>query len=123
MVSSHQWTVCWRLLLLFEVLLVLYLALSPAPPQTVDLGWDKLNHLAAFAIMTMTAGQGFKHACKQVLVALLAFGGLIELLQSFVPNRYAEWGDLGADALGIALGLLVWRILRRLVQRHDPCVQ
>ncbi len=41
------------------------------------------------------------------LIGLLAYGAAIEVLQSFTPNRQAEWGDLLADGLGIALGALL----------------
>jgi VanZ family protein len=40
-------------------------------------------------------------------VALLAYGGLIEVLQLFVPNRDGEWGDWLADAVGIGIGALL----------------
>jgi VanZ family protein len=45
-----------------------------------------------------------------VLAALLAYGGLIEILQSLTPYRSAEWADLLADGLGLAIGLLVARV-------------
>jgi VanZ family protein len=49
-----------------------------------------------------------------VLLALLAFGAAIELLQLQLPNRSGEWTDLGADAIGIGLGaLLALQWLRR----------
>jgi VanZ family protein len=40
---------------------------------------------------------------------LLAYGGLIEVLQSFTPNRYAEIGDLFADGVGLAIGAVLAR--------------
>jgi VanZ family protein len=42
---------------------------------------------------------------------LLAYGGLIEVLQSFTPSRYAEFGDLFADGAGLALGAVLARLL------------
>ena len=38
------------------------------------------------------------------LLGLLAYGALIEILQSMTPDRSAEWADLFADSLGIAIG-------------------
>ena len=39
----------------------------------------------------------------------LAYGSMIEVLQSFTPDRMAEWADLLADALGLAVG---WGVMR-----------
>jgi len=108
----------WRWALLLLAALVTVLALVPAPPRPMDLGWDKLNHVAAFAAMAVCAAFGWRGARAArlaVLLALLAFGGAIELLQLQVPNRSGEWGDLGADAIGIGLGALLagWWLRRR----------
>lgn len=46
-------------------------------------------------------------------LALLAYGGLIEMVQSQIPSRTAAWDDLLADAVGIAGGLLLAALLRR----------
>jgi len=100
----------WRWLFGALLLAVAALALMPAPPDSAGLGWDKLNHLAAFGALALCAVLGWRHqrsAMLAVLLALLAYGGAIELLQSQVPNRQAEWGDLLADALGIAAGALL----------------
>jgi VanZ family protein len=100
----------WRWAMLLLGMLVAALALSPAPPRQLDLGWDKLNHLAAFAALGLCAVFGWRSsriARAAALLALLAFGGAIELLQFHVPNRSGEWGDLGADAIGIGLGALL----------------
>lgn len=100
----------WRWLLVLLAAIITVLALMPAPPHDLDLGWDKLNHTAAFAALAVCAVFGWRSeraARLAVLLALLAFGGAIELLQLQVPNRSAEWADLGADAIGIGLGALL----------------
>ena len=91
------------------VLGVLVLALIPAPPRLFTTGWDKSNHLLAFSVMAWLGLQAFPRRVGWLLASLLAYGALIEILQSFTPTRSAEWLDLLADALGIALG---WLILR-----------
>ena len=107
----------WRWALLLLAGMITVLALMPAPPQQANLGWDKLNHLAAFAALALCAVFGWRSSPASrrivVLLGLLAFGGAIELVQLQVPNRSGEWSDLGADALGIGLGaLLAWLWLR-----------
>ncbi|MBL0727555.1 VanZ family protein [Piscinibacter sp. HJYY11] len=95
--------------------MVCFLAFSPRPPDPLSTGWDKLNHGAAFAALTMTALLAFPRphrALWVVLLGLLAFGGLIEVVQGLVPNRSSEWADLLADALGIVAGTIVtWPLM------------
>jgi VanZ family protein len=95
---------------------VSYLALTPTPPREADLGWDKLNHFSAFATLTVLAGIGWLQP-RRAALALLAYGGLIELLQTQVPGRSAEWTDLAADGIGILIGLMLWRLVSRLLLR------
>lgn len=107
----------WRLLFLLLAVAVAVLSLMPSPPQQAGLGWDKLDHLVAFAALALCAFLGWRGgraARVAVLLLLLAYGGAIEVLQMQVPNRQAEWGDLLADALGIGLGavLALWWLQR-----------
>ncbi len=116
-VLEHQRA--WRLTLLALLAVISFLALTPAPPSNIDSGWDKLNHLAAFAVLALaaafSAADSLRHAGRSAL-ALLAYGGLIELLQSRMPPRQGEWADLLADAVGILLGLALAALLRRLAR-------
>jgi len=93
---------------------VLVLALMPAPPPVITTGWDKSNHLLAFGVMTWLGCKAFPQRGMKLLLGLLAYGALIEILQSYTPNRSAEWVDLLADCFGMALGwLLVWANIGR----------
>ncbi|MBB4842186.1 VanZ family protein [Paucibacter oligotrophus] len=110
----------WRWAGLALLCLISYLALSPAPPKSLDTGWDKANHLLAFAALAFCGFWSLQTPKQRLLglpLGLLAYGGAIELIQFFVPGRSCEWADLGADSIGIALGLLLaglaWRWLRR----------
>lgn len=115
----------WRALLLLLIVVVSYLALTPEPPASITLGWDKLNHLAAFTALAFSAYLSFRASRVTLLIlliGLLAFGGLIEILQLFVPGRSSEWGDLLADSIGIACGAFIassalWAVSR--LQRHS----
>ncbi len=51
-----------------------------------------------------------------LLAGLLAYGALIEVLQSFTPNRSADWRDLVADAVGLALGWGAGRLAQAMRQ-------
>ena len=81
---------------------------SDAPDPT---GWDKANHMLAFATMAVLAGPAFPGApLWRPAVGLVAFGGLIELTQ-MIPalGRDAELADWIADAVAVAAGLAVSR--------------
>jgi VanZ family protein len=114
--SDPKSTWWWRWLLAALVVTVSWLALSPAPPDAFDSGWDKLNHACAFAALMLTgifASPRSRTGVLSLLTGLLCFGGLIEIAQSFTPTRSAEWGDLLADAVGIAAGGLAAMLVTR----------
>ncbi len=99
----------WRALFLVLVIAITYLALVPDPPRGISTGWDKSNHALAFASLAFVAVWAFWQALSQwprLVAALLAYGGAIEIAQSYLPPRSGEWFDLLADAVGIAIGLL-----------------
>jgi VanZ family protein len=107
----------WRSTLLVLCLVVAYLALTPTPPREADLfGWDKLNHASAFAAMAWAAVLGFREQRmhrRTIAIALVAYGAGIEIAQLWVPGRSCEWGDLLADSVGVAVGILLATALLR----------
>ena len=94
----------WRTVLALLLVAITWLATTPAPPPAAGLLWDKLNHLAAFFCLAAAASLGFRRRWLAIAVGLLAYGGLIEVLQSLTPSRTGDWVDLLADAAGIGLG-------------------
>lgn len=104
----------WRALLWALVLTVCWLAFDPKPPAVADTGHDKLQHAFAFLVLAVCAVQAYPaQPLRRLFGALLGFGALIELVQTQVPGRSAEWGDLLADATGAALALLLLHAWRR----------
>lgn len=106
----------WALLLAGITIVILFMALSPAPP-TNGFGWDKANHAVAMTAVTVVAMLSVRPAKRAVLIGslyALVFGVLIEIMQGlFTVNRSAEWGDLGADMVGIAVACIVLPMLKR----------
>lgn len=100
-------TAAWRTLLCVLLLLVSWLAITPIPPRGASLGWDKLNHAAAFAALAFCASRARLGTWRSVAAGLLAYGVLIEVVQRFVPGRSGEAVDMLADAVGIAAGLML----------------
>ena len=110
MAASAAASRTWRAFLVVLVVKVSYLALVPAPPVSIDLGWDKLNHMLAFTTLAFSGYLSYPFSTGRralILFGLLIFGGLIEVLQLFVPGRSSEWADLLADSIGIACGALI----------------
>ena len=105
----------WRLAFLACLVAVLVLSLVPSSPEALTTGWDKTNHLLGFAGLAFLGCHSYPRRAGAVLLALLAYGGLIEILQFLTPYRLAEWGDLLADALGLVLGWLLVRLQREVL--------
>ncbi|CAN7327567.1 VanZ family protein [Variovorax paradoxus] len=83
---------------------ILVMSLAPISTPMPTTGWDKSNHTLAFAVLALLGRWAWPGRTAVVLSALLAYGGLIELLQSFTPDRFAEATDVLADAVGLLLG-------------------
>jgi len=88
----------------FLLILVLYLSLQSGGVRNIGVG-DKIMHfLAFFVLMVWFCGVFRGRVTPWVALGLLAFGILIEIIQSRLPYRSAELFDAYADAGGILLG-------------------
>jgi VanZ family protein len=95
----------------FAVVVLLSLAVLFAPPSDVPSappGVDKIVHALLFLALAFSgrwAGTG------QALLggALVAYAVVSEIVQGQI-GRDAAWGDLVADVLGLAVGLVLWRL-------------
>lgn len=88
---------------------VIYFAIiseGPLPDHPVLQGKNDLFlHAAAFFVLALVlplSGSRIRD-----LTVLAAFAGLIEIVQSFLPLRNADWIDFTGSVAGIALGLLL----------------
>lgn len=95
------------------------LMLLPRPPSAADTGWDKLNHVLAFAGPCFAGLAALprvtRQAAVQLAVGLVAWGGALELLQTQLPPRSGEWADLLADAVGVMVGGAAWALAQWLL--------
>ena len=90
------------------VVLVVYLSLTSNP---VDMGLsfpyeDKVYHAFAYFILMAWFAQIYHDKFQRNMIALIFvfMGVLLEYIQSFDPNRTAEFGDMIANATGVAIG-------------------
>ncbi len=97
--------------LALAAVLVLSLWPSSAPPP-MSTGWDKSDHVVAYFVLGLLGVRtyGSRH---RLWVALLAYGGAIELLQALTVYRTASWYDWFADAIGLGLAWVVGSIACR----------
>ena len=71
--------------------------------------WDKVGHLVIYSIFALLGcrviynRQQFIFLC----VGIIAYSGLMEVVQSFMPGRVMSGYDLIANAIGVLLGALI----------------
>lgn len=99
----------------FAACLVVVMVFALMPPHIVEppMAWDKLNHAMTFAVLAMMGCSVYPGRKVQVLFGLLAYGVLIELLQSLTDYRTAEALDVLADGVGILVGWTLTYLLSR----------
>lgn len=106
----------WKFALGLGIAFTLWMALIPAPPKSLSTGWDKSDHLGAFAVLAIAGRIAWGSKLRNQLALgayLVALGILIEVMQMFVPLRQADWHDVVADALGVVLGLAIAFVLAK----------
>jgi len=75
---------------------------------------DKWTHFIAFSVLTLLLRLSYRTQVLWTVAAMLFYAVFIEVSQYFTPNRCAEFLDVVADAIGIAIGLLLYAELRRI---------
>jgi VanZ family protein len=109
--NDHKRLASWRWAFALCLLGVLVMSLLPPSSSLPTTGWDKSNHLLAFAVLAWLSHRARTGRPVATPALLLAYGGLIELLQSLTPDREADLLDLLADGVGLMVGELVARLM------------
>lgn len=99
--SRHKLWV--SLLLLVVIVIGIYSCRSINLPDNVDYIDKWLHALAFFGLSALAQLAGIRP--RVWFFALAAYGGLIELVQSTLPHRFASISDWIADLVGIGLYL------------------
>lgn len=105
----------WHVLSIALLLLVLAAALTPSwwfDSRAEALSWfehaDKWLHGFTFLGLTLWfSGLTEQHAWGRMALGLVVFGLLIEGCQLLVSYRMADWLDVGANTVGILLGMAI----------------
>lgn len=69
---------------------------------------DKVMHVLVFMVLTLLWQLSFRERTIIGLLAMSAYGGLVELAQHYLTVRTGDWWDWLADICGILLALLLW---------------
>ena len=97
----------WRVLLAAVATVIAWSSLLPPEYLPADLGvYDKALHALGYAILGVLAVLG-GFRWPWAIVAVVAFGLVLEGAQGVLGYRAFEWADLLADALGAVAGVLV----------------
>ncbi|HLI83459.1 MAG TPA: hypothetical protein VKV17_06045 [Bryobacteraceae bacterium] len=94
-------------------LLLAIASLQPARPSGLHgSALHPLLHLVSFAVLYLLSRNAFPAWLWQALTGSVLFGLTLELMQSALYHFSVEWRDVATDALGVGVGVLVWRCLR-----------
>ena len=94
------------------VAFVVFQSLSTSPIEGPEFPLqDKVFHALAYCVLMGWFAQIYQQAGQRVRTAasLIALGILMDVLQSFEPERYAEFADFLANTLGV---ILAWWLTR-----------
>lgn len=91
------------------------MALLPKPPEIPGEPGDKVQHMLAFATLGALAAAGWRGTSwLRLLLALVAFGGFIEIAQAIPAlHRDSQWSDLFADAAAALAAIAATRAALR----------
>ena len=86
-----------------------------AVPAVLVLTWDKLLHVAEYAVMGWLGYRAYHSELKYPVLMLMMFGGLFgcvdEAWQFIIPGRFPSHYDIIADGIGVILGVFTGSLL------------
>ena len=101
------WPRLWQSIGWLGVFAVAILTLLPNPPSPPGfLKWDKGQHIIAYAVLMWWFRQAFVASLRWA-VFLIMLGVGLEYLQGLGSYRMFEYGDMAANAFGVACGVLL----------------
>ncbi|TOE18471.1 hypothetical protein CGJ47_24125 [Vibrio parahaemolyticus] len=104
----------WVLFTIAIALIITGLSLYPVESLPPVPGSDKTHHFIAYGALAFPISLARPKKWLFLIVGFLACSGVIELVQPYV-NRYGEWLDLGANGLGLVVGILIATFARAMI--------
>jgi VanZ family protein len=97
------------------LIIIIILSLSPkiSPPEKYNI--DKFLHCSAYLFLCFLSTISFRtdRTIFFNVVLLIFVAALTEIGQHFVPHRTASFGDFAANTIGIMLGYLIGKLVRK----------
>ena len=105
----------------FSVYLFLILIGSSIPGKSVPtvfaLTWDKLFHVIEYFFLGVLGYRAYENRYKYIQIILpifgIVFGCIDEIWQSFIPGRHPSYYDVIADGIGVILGVITIRMIKK----------
>jgi VanZ family protein len=94
---------------------LVWLSLSPSPPDPGFAYGDKLGHLAAYSLLMFWFCGLYRYRNTRLAYGIgwILLGAALEIAQSATGYRSFEFGDMAANSLGVLLGWGISATLRR----------
>jgi len=105
---SLQYRKFWLLIGWTQIIAVVYLSLTPSPPDlmnNISFG-DKIGHFVAYAVLMLWFCQLYIEIRHRVLLSLafILMGISLEFFQDLGGGRMYEVADMIANSTGVAIG-------------------
>ena len=105
----------------FFLYLFLILIGSSIPGKSVPTAfaftWDKLLHVIEYFFLGVLGYRAYENKYKYITIMIsmfgIIFGCIDEIFQSFIPGRNPSYYDVIADGIGVILGVITIRIIKK----------
>ncbi len=110
----------YRFLLLGYWIFVTYVSLRPITGLSIGSS-DKAIHLLLYFVFALLGYGVFRElrAYYIVCVGIVGYSGLMEIAQSFIPDRFMSGYDLAANVVGVVFGGLIVTAVQRYQRQGD----
>ncbi|MEO5862815.1 MAG: hypothetical protein ABIQ03_10200 [Burkholderiales bacterium] len=104
-----RYHIFWLALGWMWITMVIFLSLTSHPLEIDVTSGDKIGHTLAYGFLMLWFVQLYppRPIKFSIALGLIALGIAIEFAQEQTAYRRFEVGDMGADAIGVAMGLLL----------------
>ena len=98
----------WGIVAWLGIVLLLYLSLTPEPPNTQLEHGDKLGHMLAYGVLTYFWAQVLTARRQRLALALsfIVLGVILEYIQGWTGWRTFDYYDMLANSAGVVAGAI-----------------